>query len=82
MSDFKAYSNFLISSRLKSVEMGLLELKNAVNSRVIDCHKRIPGVRKLPVPAVAIIIALVFVNAIVWVAVGILLVWLLGYLFL
>ena len=61
---------------LESVRMSILALKNAVNSRVIACHKRTPGIRKLPFPAVGIIIALVSANAIVWLAVGILLVWL------
>lgn len=57
--------------------MGALALKKAVNSWVIACHRRTPGIRKLPCPAVGVIVALVFANAIVWVAVGILLVWLL-----
>lgn len=55
--------------------MGIVALKKAVTSRLIACHKLTPGVRKLPLPAVAIINALVFANAFVWVAVGILLVW-------
>ena len=60
--------------------MSLLALKNAVNSRAIACHARTPGLRKLPLPAVGIIIALIFANAIVWVAIGVLLVWLLRLL--
>ena len=61
--------------------MGILALKKAVNSRLNTCHGRTPGVRKLPFPVVAIIVTLVIANVIVWVAVGILLVWLLGDLF-
>ena len=56
--------------------MGLLELKRAVSNRLIVYHENTPGLRKLPFPAVGIITGLVFANAIVWVAVGILLVWL------
>lgn len=55
--------------------MAFFALKKVVRSRLIACHRLTPGVRKLPLPAVAIVIALVFANAIVWVAVGILLVW-------
>ncbi|KAF2456475.1 high-affinity nickel-transport protein-domain-containing protein [Lineolata rhizophorae] len=36
-------------------------------------HERVPGVRKLPFPAVAVIIALIAVNVIVWAAVGVIL---------
>ena len=62
---------------LQSNDMGLLTLKRAVSDRLIAYHEHIPGLRKLPYPAVKIISVLVFANAIVWVAVGILLVWLL-----
>lgn len=59
----------------KSVGMGIQALKNGINRRAIACHRRVPGLRKLPFPAVGIIVGLVFANAVVWVAVGILLVW-------
>ncbi|KAF6234498.1 hypothetical protein HO173_007123 [Letharia columbiana] len=53
--------------------MGFPALKNGINRRAIACHGRIPGLRTLPFPAVGIIVGLVFANAIVWVAIGILL---------
>lgn len=50
--------------------MGIPELENRINRRAIACHGRIPRLRKLPFPAIGIIFGLVFLNAIVWVAVG------------
>jgi hypothetical protein len=37
-------------------------------------HGRTPGLRKLPLPAIAIIVLLVLSNIVVWIAVGIVLV--------
>lgn len=54
--------------------MRILALKKSINRGAIACHGRIPGLRKLPFSAVGVIIGLVFTNAVVWVAVGILLV--------
>lgn len=51
--------------------MGLGEI---VSSRAIAYHGRIPGLRKLPLPAIAIIAGVAIVNAAAWVAVGIVLV--------
>lgn len=36
-------------------------------------HRRLPGLKKLPFPAVAIISFLIFVNIVVWVAAGVVL---------
>ena len=55
--------------------MGLLALKRAVSNRLIAYHEHTPGLRKFPFAAVVIITVLVFANALIWVAVGILLVW-------
>lgn len=53
--------------------MGLLKLNSAIHGRAVACHGRIPGLRKLPFPAVGIIIGLGLANALVWVAIGIVL---------
>ncbi len=53
--------------------MGLPKLKVAIRTRAIACHGCIPGLRKLPFPAVGIIVALVLANTLVWVAVAIVL---------
>ena len=45
-----------------------------VGTKAVALHRRIPGLRKLPWPAVAIILTLAAVNAITWAAVGIVLV--------
>ena len=54
--------------------MPLQHLKNGINKRAIAYHARTPGLRKLPLPAVAIIVGLAFANGLVWVAVGVVLV--------
>lgn len=48
----------------------LQQFKNQIKS----CHNRIPYINKLPFPVMAMIIAVGCVNALVWVAVGIVLV--------
>jgi len=53
--------------------VGLLKLKGSIRTRAIACHGRIPGLRKLPFPAVGIIVALILANVLVWVAVAIVL---------
>ncbi len=53
--------------------MGLPELNDAIYRRAIACHERTSGLRKLPFPAVGIIVALIIMNGLVWVAVGIVL---------
>lgn len=37
-------------------------------------HSRMPGIRKIPLRAIAIILFIAFLNAIVWIAAGIVLV--------
>ena len=54
--------------------MSLQHLKSSINKRAIACYARTPGLRKLPLPAVGIIVGLAFANALVWVAVGVVLV--------
>jgi len=54
--------------------MGIPEMKSVINRRAVVYHRRVPGLRKLPLPAVAIILGLILVNVSVWVAVGIVLV--------
>ena len=45
-----------------------------VESRSSQIHGEIPGLRKLPLPALAIIALLVVVNMLCWAAVGVVLV--------
>ena len=45
-----------------------------MSMKASNTHSRVPGLKKLPFPAVAIIALLIFVNIIVWVAAGIILV--------
>ena len=54
--------------------MSLASVRQSVRKRAELYHGRTPGVRKMPLPAVSITIGLVFVNVLVWVAVGIVLV--------
>lgn len=49
------------------------EVRAAIHQRANSRHGRIPALRKLPLPAVAIITGLVLVNVMVWVAVGVVL---------
>ena len=53
--------------------MGLPEVKKTIHKNVVAIHTRTPGIRKLPFPAVSIIVALVIANALAWAAVGIVL---------
>lgn len=45
----------------------------AVTTKASNAHARLPGLKKLPLPAVAIISFLIFVNIVVWIAAGIVL---------
>jgi high-affinity nickel-transport protein len=45
-----------------------------LKSKASCLQKRVPGIRELPLPAVSIIVLLIFVNVAVWIAVGIVLV--------
>ncbi len=53
--------------------MGFLRLKDTVHNKAVSLHDRTPGLRKLPFPAVGIIVGLILANVLVWVAVGIVL---------
>jgi high-affinity nickel-transport protein len=53
-------------SRLSWIEL--------VSAKATNTHERLPGLKKLPFPAVAIIVFLIIVNIAVWVAAGIVLV--------
>ncbi|KAL9131529.1 MAG: hypothetical protein Q9217_000543 [Psora testacea] len=48
-------------------------MNGKLRERVATYHQQIPGFRKLPLPAVSIILGLVAANAVVWAAVGIVL---------
>lgn len=47
------------------------KLRKGFESKARSYHGRTPGVRKLPLPAIAIILVVAFVNALTWVAAGI-----------
>ncbi|KAL2040396.1 hypothetical protein N7G274_006839 [Stereocaulon virgatum] len=53
--------------------MALLHLRHSTSRRAAACHGRIPGLSKLPLPAVGIIVGLVIANVLVWIATGIVL---------
>lgn len=52
------------------------KLRKGFENKARLYHGRTPGVRKLPLSAIAIILAVAFVNALTWVAAGVILVWL------
>lgn len=52
----------------------LLRWQQNIQSGARKYHKNTPGLRRLPLPAIAVIGAVAFVNALAWVAVGIVLV--------
>lgn len=52
----------------------LMSKRHLLVGKVEALHGRVPGIRKLPFRAVAVIVSLVVVNTVVWVAVGIVLV--------
>jgi high-affinity nickel-transport protein len=45
-----------------------------LSKRAFEYHSRVPYISKLPFPAIAIIVALIAVNLVVWAAVGVVLV--------
>ncbi len=51
-----------------------MELRKIILSRASAYHGRTPALRKLPLPAIAIIAGVAVANAAAWVAVGIVLV--------
>ncbi len=52
----------------------MVTLKRSIQSRAIDYHAQAPILRKLPLPALAIIAGLVVANAVTWAGVGVVLV--------
>jgi high-affinity nickel-transport protein len=56
------------------VEMDNASFFKAWTNKASTYHSRLPYIRKLPFPAIAIIITLILVNLLVWVAVAIVLV--------
>ena len=49
-------------------------IKQSIRDHAVDIHSRTPGIRQLPLPAVAIIVGLGLLNALAWAGVGIALV--------
>ena len=47
----------------------------AVSTKVAEYHGKVPGIRKLPFSAAAIIIILIAANVCVWIAAGVVLVY-------
>ncbi|KAL8807803.1 MAG: hypothetical protein Q9182_000452 [Xanthomendoza sp. 2 TL-2023] len=54
--------------------MGVTNLRDKIYKGAKEYHAKAPGLSKIPFPAIAIILAVSLVNALVWVAVGIVLV--------
>lgn len=50
-------------------------MRASIKDKAVVFHGRTPGLRELPLPLVIIIVGLVFINAAVWVAIGIVLVY-------
>lgn len=50
-------------------------LYRTLTAKATEYHDKVPGIRKLPFPAVAIIVMLIVVNICVWIAAGIVLVY-------
>ena len=49
-------------------------ITKSIRDHTVVLHSRTPGLRQLPLPAVAIIVGLLFANALAWAGVGIALV--------
>ena len=49
-------------------------LLKALSTKAAEYHDRVPGIRRLPFSAVAIIVILIAINICVWIAAGIVLV--------
>jgi hypothetical protein len=54
--------------------MPFSELSQKFKGNAISIHAHTPVLRNLPIPALAIIIVIAFINALIWVAIGIVLV--------
>lgn len=59
---------------MATMREALSEWQQNIQSRARKCHKNIPGLRRMPLPAIAVIGAVAFANALAWVGVGITLV--------
>ncbi|PGH13079.1 hypothetical protein AJ80_06451 [Polytolypa hystricis UAMH7299] len=46
-------------------------LKRSLLQKAERSHKKLPGLRKIPLPAIGIILLVAVVNGIVWIAAGI-----------
>jgi len=51
-----------------------MHLKETLSKRATDYHGKIPWIKKLPIAAVGIILAVALANAVIWAAVGVVLV--------
>lgn len=49
-------------------------MKEALSKRAIEYHAKIPLIKKLPIAAVSIILAVAVANAVIWAAIGVVLV--------
>lgn len=54
--------------------MGVSDLKIRMEAKAKAYHAKAPGLSKLPFPAIAIIAGVAVANALVWIAVGIIIV--------
>lgn len=51
--------------------MGISALRLEIKTKAKVYHSKAPGLSKLPFPAIAIIVGVALVNALIWVAIGI-----------
>ena len=65
----------LLSTRNQDEETSKSSTFNLFSKRVSEYHSRVPYINKIPFPAIAIIVALIAVNLVVWAAVGVVLVY-------
>ena len=54
--------------------MPVFAFADSLKQKSIAYHAKVPVVKKLPVPVIGIILALILINLIVWAAVGVVLV--------
>lgn len=59
---------------IEGIDMTVFDLKNKIETKARLYHAKTPGLRKLPFPSIAIIATVALVNALVWIAVGVVIV--------
>lgn len=68
-----------MNADVRSVDSGLMDSERKWSMRPLihkaeRQHRRLPGIRKIPLRAIAIILFIAFINIVVWIAAAIVLV--------